>query len=200
MIIINFKFNILVLILILLAQTFIVCASESNSLWTDEAASLYQDRQSFKVGDIITVLIEEEANANQSANTATSQDSSVGAGPGLGIFDFIKQFSLDYSDSEDAEGATERSGSLAADITVQIENILSNGNFEIKGNKQIKINGEEQVIKLTGVIRPEDVTLENTILSKQVAQAAIEYEGVKGGVITQKQRPGVFTRILNWIF
>lgn len=183
-------------ILIIFSLSLIVNAD--NSLWSDKAADIYQDRQEFKIGDIITVLIEESADAVQSANTSTSQESNVEAGPGLGIFEFIKAFSFDYSDEGSADGQTQRSGTLRADITTQITEILPSGNFRIVGTKKIKINGEEQIIKLTGIIRPEDISLSNTISSKKVAEASIEYEGK--GPVAEKQKPGLLERIFNWLF
>src|SRR5690554_1727066 len=91
---------------------------ESNSLWSDEAAGLYQGQEpAYEVGDIVTVIIEEDIDAFQSANTSTSQGSSVDSSPGLGIFDFLKVFGFRYSDSDDSEGATSRSGKVQGDIT-----------------------------------------------------------------------------------
>ncbi|ACL70405.1 flagellar basal body L-ring protein FlgH [Halothermothrix orenii] len=172
--------------------------ADNNSLWSDESASIYEDRQEFKVGDVITVVIEENSSAVQSANTSTSQESNIDAGPGLGIFDFIKAFGFSYSDEGQADGQTQRSGIIEADLTTQIVEILPGGNFRIVGRKTIKINGEEQYIKLSGIIRPEDVTLDNTVLSTKVAEASIEFEGE--GIVTEKQKPGLFERIMNWIF
>ena len=170
----------------------------NNSLWSDEAAGKYEDRPDYESGDIITVLIEEDANAVQSANTSTSQSSSVEAQAGTGLFDFIKSFGLGYSDEGSADGQTQRSGTLEANITTQVEEVLDNGNLRIIGSKKIKINGEEQVIKLSGVIRPEDIELDNEISSQKVADAGIEYEGA--GPIAAKQEPGIFEKILNFFF
>jgi flagellar L-ring protein precursor FlgH len=191
------KIKLLVLIVLLFSTN--LTALGSNSLWSDKAASLYQDQEiTFELGDVITVIIEEDTDAVQSANTSVSQDSNISAGPGLGIFDFIKNFGLNYADKDGAEGETARSGQIRGDITTLITEVYSNGNFKIVGTKTIKINGEEQVIRLSGIIRPEDITEENTITSKKVADASIEFEGQ--GVITAKQQPNIFQRILNWLF
>jgi len=188
--------------LVLLVIVSIVLISSTiyadNSLWSDEAAGKYEDRPDYQSGDIITVLIEEDANAVQSANTSTSQSSSVEAQAGTGLFDFIKNFGLGYSDQGSADGQTQRSGTLEADITTQVEEVLDNGNLRITGTKKIKINGEEQIIKLSGIIRPEDIQLNNEISSQKVADAGIEYEGA--GPIADKQEPGIFGKILNFFF
>lgn len=169
-----------------------------NSLWSDEAADMYKDQPEYSVGDIITVIIEEEASAIQSANTNTSQSSEVGAEAGTGFLDFLTGFGFGYSDSGSSDGSTERSGTLEADITTQITDLLPSGNYRIIGNKRIEINGEEQIIKLSGIIRPEDIELDNTISSEKIASAEIEYEGK--GVVADKQKPGFLERFFNWIF
>ncbi len=170
----------------------------NNSLWSDEAAGKYEDRPDYQAGDIITVLIEEDANAVQSANTSTSQSSSIEAQAGTGLFNFIKAFGLGYSDQGSADGQTQRSGTLEADITTQVEEVLDNGNLRIIGSKKIKINGEEQIIKLSGIIRPEDIKLDNEVSSQKVADASIEYEG--RGPVAEKQEPGLFEKVLNFFF
>ncbi len=186
------------LIIVLLVTSISLVAYADNSLWSDQASDVYNDRQEFEIGDIITILIEEDADAVQSANTSTSQDSNVDADAGLGIFSFIDAFSFGYSDEDNADGATQRSGTLRADITTQISDILPNGNFRVIGSKRIKINDEEQIIKLTGIIRPGDISLDNTISSKLVAEANIEYEGQ--GAVADKQKPGLLGSIFNWLF
>jgi flagellar L-ring protein precursor FlgH len=102
--------------------------AENNSLWSDDSADIYKDRKELNVGDIITVLIKEDANAIQSANTSTSQDSSVEADAGIGFLKFLKAFGFGYSDSGSADGQTTRSGTLEADITTQIVKINDNEN------------------------------------------------------------------------
>ena len=174
--------------------------SLATSLWSDEAGQIYQDKGKveFEVGDVITVIIAENSDAVQSANTSVSQGSSASAGPGLGIFSFLTNFGFNYADDDDAAGETKRSGQIKADITTLVIEKFSSGNFMISGSKTIRINGEEQLIKLAGIIRPEDVSPENTILSTRIADARIEFEGK--GVVTEKQSPNIFQRVLNWIF
>ena len=144
------------------------------------------------------MIIAENSDAVQSANTSVSQGSSASAGPGLGIFSFLTNFGFNYADDDDAAGETKRSGQIKADITTLVIEKFSSGNFMISGSKTIRINGEEQLIKLAGIIRPEDVSPENTILSTRIADARIEFEGK--GVVTEKQSPNIFQRVLNWIF
>ncbi len=188
------KKSIIIISLILLFSSTV----SANSLWSDNSANFYQDFPDYEVGDIITVVIEEDASAIQSANTGTSQDSNYNSEGGTNILDFLPFFDFSYSDSESADGQTQRSGTLEADITTKIIEIDENGNLEIEGRKQVKINGETQTIILSGVIRAEDVNFENEISSKRVASANVEYEGE--GPIGDKQESGLLTKLFNFIF
>lgn len=189
-----------IFLLTILAILFLsVFVSASNSLWSDNFVDIYREKErEFEIGDIITVIIEENTAAVSSANTSVSQGSSVNAGAGFGIFDFLRSFGFSYADDDDAQGQTQRAGSINADITTLVVDILENGNLQIEGTKKIKVNGEEQIIKLSGIVRREDITKENTVPSWKIANASIELEGK--GFITEKQRPNLFQRILNWIF
>ncbi|MFW5999080.1 MAG: flagellar basal body L-ring protein FlgH [Halanaerobiaceae bacterium] len=172
--------------------------AEEGSLYSEESGEIYSDRPEYEEGDIITIDIEEDSNAIQSANTSTSQSSEVEAEGGTGLFDFLQGLGFGYSDSGDSDGETERSGTLEADITTEITRILDTGNYRIEGTKNIKINGEDQEVKLSGVIRPEDVSLDNSVDSEKIADVDIEYSG--RGVVADKQRASLLERLFNWIF
>ena len=189
----KFKLSI-ILIMIILLMTLPVAA---ESLWSDNSQDLYQDYPDYEMGDIVTVVIEEDASAIQSANSDASQNSNYNAESG-GLLDFIPFFDFSYSDSESADGETQRSGTLQADITTEVVDLRENGNLKIQGKKRVKINGEIQTIVLEGTIRPQDINFDNEVSSKRVSNANIEYEGK--GVVGDKQDPGVLTRLFNFIF
>jgi flagellar L-ring protein precursor FlgH len=189
----KFKFIGIMLIIVFLAAS----SAAAESLWSDNSKGLYQDYPDYEMGDIITVVIEEDASAIQSANSDTSQGSDYNA-EGGGLLDFIPFLDFSYSDSESADGQTQRSGTLEADITTQVVELRENGNLKIQGRKRVKINGEIQTIILEGVIRPQDINFDNEVSSKRVSNANIEYEGE--GVVGDKQDPGLLTRLFNFIF
>ena len=171
----------------------------SSSLWSDDFMEVYKEKErEFKIGDIVTIIIEENTTAVSSANTSVSQGSSVNAGAGFGIFDFLRSFGFSYADDDGAQGQTQRAGSINADVTALVVDILDNGNLQIEGSKKIKVNGEEQVINLSGIVRQEDISKDNTVPSWKIANVSIDIEGE--GIIAEKQRPNLFQRILNWIF
>lgn len=170
----------------------------ANSLWTDEAANIYCDKVATEVGDLITIVIVEKSSASQRASTETSQGSAVSGGPGLGIFDFVKAFSLNYDDKNGADGLTTRQGLLDARITAQIIAKQPNGNLVVRGRKTIFINGENQEIEITGVIRKENIKPDNTIESIYMTDVEIRYTGQ--GVVGDKQKAGLLERLFNWLF
>ncbi len=195
---INKRINKIIFLMVIILLFFNLSVTAA-SLWDDESADIYiSKKKEYQLGDVITVIIEESADATNSANTSISQGSNADAGAGIGIFDFLASFGFSYSDQDDSEGETVRSGSINANITTMIVDVYSNGNFKIEGTKRTKINGEEQIIKISGVIRPEDINDENDISSQKIADADIEFDGK--GVVTEKQSPNIFQKILNWIF
>ncbi len=186
------------LVIVLLTGFLAVSAVQANSLWSDDAADMYSDKDEFTEGDLITVEIDEAASAIQDADSDAEQSSDVELEQGQGLLSFINPFSAGYSTSESADGLTQRSGSLEADITVQVEDIKENGNMRVIGDKAITINDETQIIELSGVIRPDDVTADNTIDSRFISDPEIKYDGE--GLIGDKQDSGLINRLFNLIF
>ncbi len=193
------KANISLLICaIILGAILIAPAVNANSLWSDEAADMYSDKDEFQEGDLITVEIDEAASAIQDADSDASTTSEIGLESGDGLLDFINPFSAGLTASESADGLTQRSGTLEADITVQVEEVKENDNMRIIGDKAITINDETQIIELSGIIRPDDVTAENTIDSRHVSNPEIKYDGE--GIIGDKQERGLFNFLFDLIF
>lgn len=184
----------------LLILSLVCCASltvGATSLWSD-GVSLFGDMRARRVGDLVTLIIAEKSQAQQTANTSTGQDTSLTLGPGLGLLDIVPLLELGGGDSFRSGGSTTRGGQLTARMTTQVVEVLPNGNLVIEGRQTIRINDEEQVIVVTGTIRPQDISRDNTILSTFVADAHIAFEG--SGSLGTKQSPGLLTRLFNWLF
>lgn len=191
-------------------------AEEDNfgSLWRGEATvgSFFLDTKANRVGDILTVIILEETNASNQASTDLGRESEVEADVSAfggfrkawnkvpwGLLKGVTP-SVGASSKNDfmGNGATRRSENLEARISVNIVEVQPTGNFVIEGQREIKINNEKQILKLRGLVRPPDIRIDNTVLSSFVADAHIEYIG--SGVISDKQRPGWLSRIVDWIW
>ncbi|MCF8024786.1 MAG: flagellar basal body L-ring protein FlgH [Desulfobacteraceae bacterium] len=185
---------------------------ETGSLWQQKSGSLYAANKASRVGDILTVAIYEQASAEKESETATDRSSSVSAGiPKLFGYEARlagKHSNLDPSqllsastqNSFQGSGSTSREESLSATLTTRVVDIVQGGNLKIRGSKTVRVNHEDQIIQLTGIVRPSDITERNVIDSKYILDARIEYTGK--GVISEKQRPGWLARLFDiaWPF
>jgi flagellar L-ring protein precursor FlgH len=163
--------------------------------------SMFSDVKARKVGDILTVEIIEFSTAQSQARTQTdNQHQSSLANQATGALDFLPLFNLDASvhNQYDGQGTTTRQGNLRAKITATVVGIDDAGNLIIEGNRTVNINGERQLTTLRGTVRPQDVTADNIVYSYNISNAQITYSGK--GLVQDAQKPGIFTRILNWIF
>lgn len=186
------------LIAVLLGAALIVPVSAA-SLFPLDSGSMFTDRKARGVGDLVTVIIVEQAQARQSANTTTGKESRVEVGPGLGVLaDLIPLFGMGGGDSFSAQGQTTRGGSLTAKVTTRVTEVLPNDTLRIEGRQSIVINGEEQEIVIRGTVRSRDIAPDNTVLSPLVADAEISFVG--SGIVTDKNSPGILTRLFNWLF
>lgn len=171
----------------------------------EDIESMYTDHKAYKVGDIVTIIIIEATEGSQSASLSTSKQQKLQAGMGTatswggGITSTlpIPSWGAGAGEFQDGGGKSIRSGSLMAKLSARVEKVLSNGNLVIKGTKVILVNDDKQNLVIKGVIRAEDITSDNTIMSTNVADAIIEYEG--NGPIGEKTSPGIITRLLDWL-
>ena len=164
--------------------------------------SLYNDRTALSTDDILTVVITESAKAGSQSGTNSSKqhDLSVQGGGGSGLLHFIPTFGATGGNKVDYDGkaGTSREGSLDAKISARVVKVLDNGNLVIEGSKVVEINDEKEIIKVSGIVRPQDIESNNIIYSYNIADAQITYSG-KGTVHTG-ERPGLIARFLNWVF
>lgn len=178
---------------------FVVSQAHASSLWDGASDSMFTDRKARGVGDLVTLIIVERSEASQAAKTTTAKDAEVSIGPGLGLLQgVIPMISASGGDSLTAGGSTTRGSSLTTKMTVRVIDVLPNGIFKIEGRQQIVVNGEEQEIIVSGLVRPQDIAPDNTVLSTYVADASISFKGA--GSLGDKQEPGLLTRLFNWLF
>jgi flagellar L-ring protein precursor FlgH len=186
---------------IIIALVFIIAGSVcAESLWQPEATkSQYADKRAAKVGDIVTVIIVETATSSLSASTDTSKDTSLSTDAGVGpILKNIPALSYGDSDSTSASGSTSRTSTFTTTMTATVTKIDQNGNLEIEGSRFVQTNTEKEEVKLKGTVRPEDVTVDNTVLSTCIADAKITHVG--NGPIGSRQKEGIISRIFRIIF
>ena len=160
--------------------------------------SLVSNFKARQVGDIITILIVEEATANATAKTDANNKSEVSGGPGLGFLDLVTSWGINTENKYSGNGSTTRAGNLQAEITARVVEVLHNGDYRLEGSRMVNINGEKQLIEITGSCRSRDINSDNTIMSTFISDAQIAYNG--SGVVNDTSEPGVVTKILNWLF
>jgi flagellar L-ring protein precursor FlgH len=185
----------------------------NGSIWKQGMANYYLDRRARNVGDIVTVKIIEEASASQEATTETGRTSDLDAAledtfglpKDYGMTNFLASgqsfspsFKGNYKRDFEGGGTTVRKDKLVLTVTASIVERLPGGNLRIEAKREIKVNREKQHVTLAGIIRPEDISPYNTVLSTQMAEAQIQYTGK--GVLGDVQGPGWFARIMDWIW
>ena len=163
------------------------------------SVSLFSDNKARRVGDTLTIVINENASTTSQASTKTSKNENLNYGPGFGpILHNIPAFGLNGSIGSNASGSTNRTDNLAASIAVTVTQVLPNGNLAIEGKRKVGMNAETQEITLTGIVRPQDIAFDNTIQSPLVANAQIKYGG--RGPVGDKQHDGLISRVFKFLF
>jgi flagellar L-ring protein FlgH len=170
-----------------------------GSLWSDAAADPLRDRVARRPGDIITILINEFSTSSFSAQTNASKNDRTNIQQGIGpLLNLIPALGIGASSTVAGQGQTAQSGRMVARISAMVVEVMPNGQMVIEGTRSVATNKETQTFRLTGIIRPQDVRPDNTILSQHIAQAEIRAEGK--GMISDRQRRGILTRLLDWLF
>jgi len=194
--------NLVVIFFVLLCFIWGLEGAFSDSIWRDTSASPYTVSKSFKVGDLVTVIILESTAAIQRAGTDTNVSDNLGTTFNHTITRLQIQPSNLIKGTADGKykglGATTRTSNVSAKVASIVTRVLPNGNLIIEGEHRVEVNDEVQVIKVSGMIRPKDVSLANTIYSYQVAGADVSVKGT--GVVGEAERPGWFARFFNWVF
>lgn len=168
--------------------------AQAQSLYDEATYSpLAADRRSFKVGDLITVLVAEQSSAVSSADTDADRRASVQAQATLPHKS--SQAGVGVSSEFDGGGRTQRSGRVLAQLTVRVKSIEPGGELVVEGDQQLTINDEVQTITLQGRLRAIDVAENNTVPSSRLADARIVYNG--DGVLASRQKPGLWQNLLN---
>ncbi len=171
------------------------------SLWSDESVHFFSNHKAMHLGDIVTVIIVEEASAsNKSELKLNKQTSNKLDASGTGSLDFIPLLSggVDYAKDHQGKGETTLNGRMRARVTAEVIEIRPNGNLVIEGSRTVLINDDEDQITVRGVLRPEDIAADNTVLSTYLSEAQIAYTG--NGPNDNATRQGIITRILDLIF
>ena len=175
---------------------------QANDMESSARFSLYSDVKAYSVGDVLMVNIVENSSATGTSGTQTGkqQELEVEGKTGTGMMKFMAPFfgKVDGKNSFKGSGQTNRSGKVIGKMTVTVIELLPNGTLLVEGSRTIEVNNDKEVMTISGLVNPTDVTRENTINSYQIANVKISYKGK--GAQTDGSRPGLFMRIINYIF
>ena len=171
-------------------------APSRGSLYSEaQFQPLTSDRRLHKAGDLVTVVIFENASATSTADTGAHRDAAAGVNIAKPLT--TKDFGLSTSNDFTGGGRTQRSGKVLGQLTVSVREVAPNGDLLVAGEQVLDVNGERQVIRLEGRVRPRDISELNTVLSSRVADARISFSG--DGVVGDRQRPGWWHQVLTFV-
>ena len=165
---------------------------------------LFEDNKAYRIGDILSVTLSESTNASKSAATNTAKDDEVDVsataifgstnGPSINGNAALTS-NLGGERAFSGSGDSAQSNSLSGEIAVTVTDILPSGNLVVRGEKIIGLNQGSEFIRISGFVRPRDISSENTVMSRKVANARIFYGG--GGVIAESNTKGWLTRFFD---
>ncbi|HHB11748.1 MAG TPA: flagellar basal body L-ring protein FlgH [Chromatiales bacterium] len=159
---------------------------------------LFEDVKARRVGDILTILLVEKTDAKKKADTKVSKDldtefnNPVLLGNPADLAGRDLRFKLEAQREVNGKGESKQSNSLRGSIAVTVAEVLPNGNLVVRGEKWVALNQGEEYIRLSGIVRPEDIGTDNTVPSTRVADARISYGGK--GVLADGNSPGWLSR------
>ena len=164
--------------------------------------ALFENSVARRVGDTLTIRLNEQTNASKSSSTSTSKstnvDMSAGAIAGRPVTVHgteVLNAQVENSTKFDGEGGSSQSNKLQGDITVTVAQRLPNGNLLVRGQKWITINQGREYVRIQGIVRPIDIDPDNSISSLKVADAQIAYGGK--GALNDANTPGLLARFFN---
>lgn len=164
--------------------------------------ALFENAVARRVGDTLTIRLNERTNASKSSSTTTSKSTSANLG-GVTIGGRTPTYhgrdvltaTIDGESEFEGQGGSTQSNRLEGSITVTVAQRLPNGNLLVRGEKWIQINQGKEFVRIQGIVRPIDIDPDNSISSLKVADARIAYGGK--GALADANRPGLLSRFFN---
>lgn len=160
--------------------------------------SLCSTDKHYQPGDIVTVIVSEAAQAQQTASTVLHKDASVGYTTGGLLGNLLPSADGGLSTKHNGGGNLSRQGRMQAMVGAVVEEVMPNGCLKIKGEQEIMFDSGRQLITVEGIARPRDISSENEVYSYRLASARIEYYG--RDALHEKARTGFLTRFLDWLW
>lgn len=160
-------------------------------------SSMSTDLKASQIGDILSVVIYQNAEASNMAQNARDRRSNFDANVDLDFVDVVERGDISFGGGFVGRGEVRRRERFVTRMSVTIDDILPNGDYLVSGGQHLLINGEETHVRVRGRVRPVDITGDNQILSTRIADAQIEYDG--SGFVSKGTRPGLFHKIFGFL-
>ena len=171
--------------------------ASNGAIYSTSSPGLFSsDKRAHQVGDILTVQLSETFSSTKSITSQTAKEDAIGAE--VGPTGILRNFAgiggnVSKSNSFKGSGSASQSNSLTGFISATVVKVYPNGNLEIKGQKRLRLTDGSEYIRLSGIVRPQDISASNTVSSNLIAEAQIEYVG--SGTLSNEARPGWGRRI-----
>jgi len=183
----------------------VVASYQPNSLFSSEARGFFKDQRAHRVGDILTVrvVIDDQAQISNSTNRSRASTNEAGLGGALGsLFGLAvpgvePSISTESGIGDTGAGSVNRKETLETQVAAVVTQVLPNGNLVIEGRQEVRVNFERRDLLVAGIVRPEDIHADNTIPSSKIAEARIAYGG--RGQIMDVQQPRYGAQVLDAI-
>lgn len=169
----------------------------SGGVFTADTVSLTSDSRAYRVGDAVTVILQETTQASKRAGTSISKGSSIGISPLAALGKVYDKAAVDLSADRDFQGdaTSTQQNALSGSLTVIVQEVLPNGLLRVAGEKNLMLNQGEEFVRLKGFVRSADVDADNRVSSLRVANARIAYSA--RGALADANQPGWLTRFFN---
>lgn len=188
-----------------------IAQPSEGAIYNAKSKNLYQDNRARQIGDLVLVKIVETSSGKKTAETKTSRDSSLTGGISS-LFGFeqslltkggqhtpsLTSLNADMANNFQGKGETKRDSTVTATISAKVVEVTMDGNLMIQGYREVRVNNETQHIIISGLVRPTDISQDNSILSSNIADARIEYTGT--GALAAKQQPGWLTGVIDVVW
>ena len=159
------------------------------------ANNLFADRMAYRVGDILTIKLDEKTRSSKKAGTSLTKDNAF-VMPVAKIWgETGKEINAEMVRDFSGNGSSSQENMLTGSITVSVIRVLANGALMVRGEKGIRLNQGDEYIRISGILRAEDITPDNTVSSQRLANARIAYSGE--GAVADASAPGWLTRFFN---
>lgn len=178
-----------------------------KSLWQDASADMFKDRRALNIGDVLTVKISIRDSAQLDNSTNRSRDSTMDMGLDSSYADGVPlkpRTGVDFNAAIDSKSETKGKGEIKRRESIEllvaavVTEILPNGNLVISGSQEVRVNYEMRVLKVSGIVRPRDISADSSVSYEKIAEARIAYGG--RGRLNEVQQPGWGQQIIDIVY